>query len=145
MVDKELGIIDLDNIRQLSYDLSDLIQQHITANPKLRLEEIATAFLWNICWVGEDFEICRFKRSESFCHNPKVNNSCPNRREFTRADLNGKTHVKKEFYGEHIWIRIVEVIEKAVRGTIDNQPVFWSTPEYGAEVFVKYEEIEDVE
>lgn len=68
----------------------------------------------------------------------------PKKGSFKREDLEGKTHVKKEFYGEHIWIKIMKIRDDGVIGTIDNEPVFVETPSFGTEVFVKYEEIEDV-
>ncbi|MDH5375803.1 MAG: DUF2314 domain-containing protein [Candidatus Bathyarchaeota archaeon] len=68
----------------------------------------------------------------------------PKKGKFTREDLKDCSHVKKEFHGEHIWVRITEVLDDGVKGTIDNDPVFETTPDYGTEVFVKYSEIEDV-
>jgi hypothetical protein len=61
-----------------------------------------------------------------------------------KADMQFAEYVKKLLGREHIWVRITRVDDNGVAGTVDNMTVFEETPKFGTEVFVKYEEIEDV-
>jgi len=40
----------------------------------------------------------------------------PKKGTFTKNDLEGCTHVKKEFHGEHLWIKISEITDEGVKG-----------------------------
>jgi len=68
----------------------------------------------------------------------------PKKGTFTKKDLVGKTHVKKNFNGEHMWVAIDSIQDIGIFGTVDNVPEWEGSPEYGQNVFVLWSEIEDV-
>ena len=67
-----------------------------------------------------------------------------NKGKFTKEMIKNATHVKKLFGNEHLWVKVREVKDDHVIGTIDNVPVFEDSPAYGEEVKVFFSEIEDL-
>jgi len=66
-----------------------------------------------------------------------------NKGKFTKEMLKNATHVKKLFGREHMWVKVKEVKDDYVVGTVDNIPVFEDSPRYGEEVKVHFNEVED--
>ena len=68
----------------------------------------------------------------------------PNKGKFTTSDLRVGWFVKKRFEKkEPIWVKVTKVTNQGVRGILDNEPVGVGLTT-GDEVFVKWQEIEDV-
>lgn len=63
---------------------------------------------------------------------------------FTKDMLRNAAFVKAPFGREHMWVKIKEVTDDCVVGTVDNIPVLAESPRYGEEVRVFFHEIEDV-
>lgn len=68
----------------------------------------------------------------------------PNRGRWQKSDMKFATHVKKNFDGEHMWVKISCIQEDGIIGTVDNIPIKSESPILGTVVFVKYTEMEDV-
>jgi len=68
----------------------------------------------------------------------------PNAGNWKKPDMKFASHVKKNFNGEHMWVKIVSIHDDGVIGTVDNIPVTEGSPTLGTMVCVPYEEIEDV-
>jgi len=63
---------------------------------------------------------------------------------FTKDALRDAAFVKALFGREHMWVKVKEVKDHCVVGTIDNIPVFPDSPKYGQEVEVPFSEVENV-
>jgi len=63
---------------------------------------------------------------------------------FAKKTLKDAAFVKALFGKEHMWVKVKEVREDCVVGTVDNAPVFPDSPRSGEEVKVSFREVEDV-
>jgi len=63
---------------------------------------------------------------------------------FTKKTLKDAAFVKALFGKEHMWVKVKEVREDCVVGTVDNVPVFPDSPRFGEEVKISFREVEDV-
>ena len=65
---------------------------------------------------------------------------------FDRYSIKVGDFVKKEFKengkSEHMWVKIVSLSEKGIKGTLDNDPLFLENIKYGDSVCLKLNEIE---
>jgi hypothetical protein len=68
----------------------------------------------------------------------------PDKGSFTKERLKSATHVKKRFGKEHMWVKIKQLEDDCIVGTVDNVPVFKDSPKFGEKVNVSFHEVEDV-
>jgi uncharacterized protein YegJ (DUF2314 family) len=69
----------------------------------------------------------------------------PNKGHWTKTDMKYATLVKKNFNGEHMWIKIISVQNDGILGEVDNIPIFPDSPKLGQTVYVEYKEMEDIQ
>lgn len=62
---------------------------------------------------------------------------------FTPDEVRASSHIKANFDGEHMWLKVVKITDQGVLATVDNQPERPGSPPYGAEVFIPFSKIED--
>jgi hypothetical protein len=62
---------------------------------------------------------------------------------FTKERLKNVTHVKKLFGKEHVWVKVKQLKDNCIVGTVDNVPIFKDSPKFGEEVKVFLDEVED--
>ena len=63
---------------------------------------------------------------------------------FTLGEVRASSHVKANFEGEHMWLKVGKVTDQGVVATVANDPERPESPPYGAEVFIAFGKIEDI-
>jgi len=63
---------------------------------------------------------------------------------FPPDEVKRATHVKVNFDGEHMWIKIDKVTKAGVSGTVANDPTRFNSPPFEAEVFIAFGKIEEL-